>query len=268
MSEDFQSLYDEYVSQYGKPKEVKNLIAFGKKNGKTIKFTEAKQLIQRNAKQTPSTTNKSTPTQKNKSVSPRNNNTANTGNATNTIMAEQDDEKQEEEKAPVLTKEEYKKLFDQKAKIDHVLSNHKMNSWINKHPELAKKAEIEAASANCLKAESSSTKVYVATCKCWGALFGGNCTLKVSGSESGKKEFKGTSWGIMEGDSVGTGSFFLTGYDTIDDVPDGKKMNFNLNVTVDEGGVMNVNIFGCGYFTGAAVGEYDGVSDGNGKWKH
>ena len=47
-TEEFQSLYDGYVEQYGVPKEPKHLIAYGKKNGKNIKFSQARQLIKDN----------------------------------------------------------------------------------------------------------------------------------------------------------------------------------------------------------------------------
>eukprot|EP01084_Bolivina_argentea_P042571 78501_1 len=67
MSDNFQSLYDEYVDKYGPPKEPRNLIAYSKKHGRSIKFSIARELINKNKNNT-NTTKKNTDTTQNNTI--------------------------------------------------------------------------------------------------------------------------------------------------------------------------------------------------------
>eukprot|EP01083_Nonionella_stella_P199193 730634_1 len=72
---DPQSLYDSYVEEYGITKQPNHLIAYAKKSGVKLKFSDARQIITKNA--TNSTNNNKTNKSSNKSSNKANKTTTN-----------------------------------------------------------------------------------------------------------------------------------------------------------------------------------------------
>ena len=86
---------------------------------------------------------------------------------------------EQKEKIHVLSKKDLEKHRREKARIDHILSNHRKNVALSKNAKLANRPNISAVSAKSLTAESS--KEYDADIDCWSVVFGGEVTMTVGG---------------------------------------------------------------------------------------